>query len=62
MSYELRKIRRDGEPITKLKCPKCELWCDIDDDQLNGRISIFHDVPKCGFHETINILEENREL
>ncbi len=51
MKYELKEVTRDGEPITKLKCPGCEQWGDMDDDQLNGRISTWCD---CGFHETIN--------
>ena len=50
--YVLKEVIRDGEPIIKLKCPKCGKWLDIDDDQIHGRISIWHDVPECGFHET----------
>uniref|UniRef100_A0A6H1ZDU1 Uncharacterized protein n=1 Tax=viral metagenome TaxID=1070528 RepID=A0A6H1ZDU1_9ZZZZ len=53
--YEIKKIKRDGVEIVKFKCPKCGEWADIDDDQYNGRVSIFHDTPKCGFHETINL-------
>ena len=38
----------------KLKCPTCGEWLYLDDDQLNGRISTFHDVPECGYHETVD--------
>lgn len=54
MSFELRKFKNTdtGEDIIKLKCPKCGVWADIDDDQLHGRVSVHHDVPECGYHET----------
>ena len=38
----------------KLKCPGCDEWLYLDDDQLNGKISTFHDEPHCGFHETVD--------
>lgn len=38
----------------KLRCPGCGEWASIDDDQFNGRVSVFHDVEECGFHETID--------
>ena len=41
----------------KLKCT-CGEWLYLDDDQFNGRISTFHDVPECGFHETVNFSEK----
>ncbi len=47
----LRTIIRDEEPVWQLRCPGCEQWADIDDDQLHGRISVLHE-PGCGFHET----------
>ncbi len=58
MKYEVKEVMRDGSPIRKFKCPKCGKWADIDDDQFYGRISVWHDVPECGFHETINLSEE----
>lgn len=38
----------------KLKCPTCGEWVYLDEDQFNGRISTFHDVPNCGYHETVD--------
>ncbi len=38
----------------KLKCPKCSEWCYLDDDQFHGRVSTFHDVKECGYHETVD--------
>jgi hypothetical protein len=49
--YEFRKVLLDGKENYKLKCPKCGIWGYLDDDQINGRVSILCD---CGFHETIN--------
>ena len=51
MEYEMVKNKGAG---WKLKCPKCGEWCYLDDDQFNGKISIYHDVDNCGFHKTIN--------
>jgi hypothetical protein len=48
----LKHITRDGQAVTKLQCPKCGIWGDIDDDQLHGRISV--DCPECDYHETHN--------
>ena len=36
----------------KLKCPKCGRWLYLDDDQLSGKVSVFHDEVYCGFHHT----------
>lgn len=57
--YEVTKIKRDGKEIIKFKCPKCSEWGDIDNDQYNGKVSIFHE--KCSFHETINLKKEIKE-
>jgi len=53
--YKIKKIKLDGKPAIKFKCPKCGEWAYIDDDQFNGRVSILHE--ECGFHETINLKE-----
>jgi hypothetical protein len=57
--YEIKRVKRDGEIIVKLKCPKCGLWGDLDKDQFFGMVSVLCD---CGFHETINFssLEQKR--
>jgi len=48
----LREIVRDGSPIWQLRCPMCEQWADIDDDQLHGRVSVDHTNEGCSYHET----------
>lgn len=50
MDYLIRKVTLDGQDTHKLKCPKCGVWGYVDDDQLEGKVSILCD---CGFHETI---------
>lgn len=50
MKYQLE----DKGAGMKLKCPKCDEWLYLDEDQLYGRISTWHDIPECGFHETID--------
>jgi hypothetical protein len=57
----LRLVVRDGEPQWQLCCPGCDVWADIDDDQLHGRVSIEHSAGEddrgyasaegCGYHE-----------
>ena len=54
--FQLRVIWRDGEPVKQFRC-KCGAWGDVDEDQLHGRVSIHHDDPSCGFHETIDLSE-----
>lgn len=52
--YKLKEVKdldRD-KLITKLKCPGCGQWGEIDDEQLQGHVSI--DCPDCEFHETID--------
>lgn len=60
MGARLQIIERDGEPVWKLRCPGCGVWADVDDDQLNGRVSVHHDKAEggCGFHETRDWLAE----
>jgi len=51
----------DWKPAIKFKCPACGEWGTIDDDQFNGRISILHE-PGCGWHQTVNLKVEGREV
>lgn len=61
-SERLRTVVRDGEPVWQLRCPGCDEWADIDDDQLHGRMSVEHSAGSddqgfaassgCGYHET----------
>ena len=53
--YETKKTTLDGKEAVKFKCPDCKTWGLIDDDQLNGRVSI---LCECGFHKTINLWEK----
>ena len=50
--FHLRMVVRDGEDVRQLRCPKCGVWADLDDDQYHGRVSVHHDDPECGYHET----------
>lgn len=58
MEYEIKRIKLNGKPAIKFKCPKCGEWAYIDKDQFNGKVSIFHDTKECGFHETIDLSKE----
>lgn len=44
------RLRPDRGSGWKLRCPGCQSWAFIDDDQLHGRVSV--DCPNCTFHET----------
>ena len=46
-------VVRDGEFVRQYKCPGCQNWGDIDEDQFHGTVSI--DCPNCEYHETINV-------
>ena len=37
-----------------LTCPGCGEEGYIDDDQFHGRVSVHHDEPHCGYHETVD--------
>lgn len=52
----LRAIERDGARVFQVKCPVCATWADVDDDQLHGRVSTYHDPADggCGFHESFD--------
>lgn len=54
----LKLTKRDGVPVVKLQCPKCEVWGDIDQDQIEGKISL---LCECGFHETENIIKKLKD-
>ena len=54
MKFEVKDILLDNQPARKFKCPDCNVWGYIDDDQYNGRVSI---LCNCGFHQTINLKE-----
>ena len=50
----VRRVKRDGEYVWQFRCPGCERWGTVDDDQLRGRVSMIcgHE---CGFHETLDL-------
>lgn len=54
MKYELRLIVRDDQEIRQLRCPRCGVWGDLDDDQYHGQVSVYHAEVEggCGYHET----------
>ena len=58
IAYKFRKVIRDGKEIIKLECPGCKIWGAIDNDQFNGRVSVFCE---CGFHKTVDFSKERLE-
>lgn len=50
----VRQTQPDDEVWTvwKLRCPGCGTVGEIDDDQVNGRVSL---LCRCGWHETHNL-------
>lgn len=60
----IRVVTRDGKPQWQLRCPGCDEWADIDDDQFYGRVSVEHSAGSddqghasssgCGYHDTID--------
>lgn len=52
---DVRTRQRDGVTVYQLRCPRCSTWADLDDDQVNGRVSIECVTPGCDFHETHNL-------
>jgi hypothetical protein len=36
------------------KCPKCDTWGDVDEDQFAGLVSLICGVPDCGWHGYID--------
>ncbi len=57
MGKLLRQIKSDGELIWQLKCPKCGIWGEIDDDQFRGKVSVLCknkiSDKQCGYHKKI---------
>lgn len=44
MSDRLKRVVRDGQEVWKLRCPGCDQWADLDDDQFHGRVSVDHSI------------------
>lgn len=53
--YQIARFTTDGKPSIKFKCPGCDEWGNIDNDQFHGNVSI--DCVDCEFHDTVNIAE-----
>lgn len=45
-----RTITRDGVQVRQARCPGCDTWADVDEDQWHGRVSM--DCVECDYHET----------
>lgn len=56
--FFLRTVIRDGEEVWQLRCPGCEMWADVDEDQFYGRVSVEH--VECGYHDTHDWSQELR--
>lgn len=53
MEVKLRRVLSDDQWIILLRCPGCGEWGEIDEDQLRGQVSTWHEEPDgCGYHET----------
>lgn len=52
MALETRTIDRDRKPQKQARCPECDVWGDIDNEQANGDISLI--CPKCEWYGYIN--------
>jgi len=55
------EVISDGKLQISFKCPDCGEWGYIDEDQFNGKVSIFHENC-CKFHQTINIRQIGRKI
>lgn len=56
VNTEFGTLRKFGNSWV-LVCPVCGETGRLDDDQLNGRISVDHTSDKCTYHETHNFKE-----
>jgi hypothetical protein len=54
---DIRLVSLDGVLTHKVKCPKCDTWGYIDDDQFFGWVSLACGTPECDFHETHDLSE-----
>lgn len=53
----ITEVKRDGELLYQAKCPECNTWADLDDDQLTGQVS--SECQACPlFHATVNWLAD----
>ena len=54
VAFRLKTVSLDGRLVVKLQCPGCNVWGEIDQGQLEGRVSVHCYEPDggCGFHET----------
>lgn len=58
--FTVRHVSRDGSPtlnVTKIRCPSCRTFGEVDQDQWQGRVSIECSTPGCTFHETHNFAQ-----
>jgi len=49
---ETRVVIRDNEPTHQAECPGCGNWADIDEEQLNNRVSLV--CEECQWHGYID--------
>lgn len=47
---DVKLVSLDGALTHKVRCPKCDTWGYIDDDQFFGRVSLRCAVEECDFH------------
>ena len=53
--YDVRLFNKDKpDEALKFKCPGCNVWGEIDEDQLYGKVSCWCRL--CGWHETVNLI------
>lgn len=51
-SLDIRTVQRDGAEVKQAKCPGCETWGDIDEDQEKNLVSLMCEL--CGWHGNIS--------
>lgn len=51
IDYRIDKTTLDGVETLVLRCPGCDTWQYLDDDQALGRVSTECAEGGCGFHE-----------
>lgn len=52
IDYRIDRTTLDGVDTLILRCPGCDIWQYLDDDQAHGWVLVQCNTPECGFHES----------
>lgn len=56
-------VIRDGHPLVQARCPKCEVWGDVIDHNIDDEGFINPSVIcECGFHAMVALKDFQREI